>query len=137
MAKPVEPYPHAFRDRRITAGAIAGLAVLGGVAGVQEYKENKLENRPACIDIPVQPGEGPISMTERFEAAGLEPTGKTVVFKSDGSVLSSEEGFPSQKGSTELDRNDTVAVEFANRDACTDPSIGGTPFNEIIEIDKQ
>lgn len=137
MAKPVEPYPHAFRDRRITAGAIAGLAVLGGVEGVQEYKENKLENRPACIDIPVNPGEGSIAMTERFEKAGLEPTGKTVVFGSDGSVRTSESGFPSREGSTELDQHDRVAVEFANRDACTDPSIGGTPFNEIVEIDKR
>lgn len=137
MAKPVEPYPHAFRDRRITAAAIAGLTVLGGVAAVNEIKNNKLENRPACIDIPVKPGEGPIAMTERFEEAGLEPTGKTVVFKSDGRVLSSEDGFPSYEGSTELDQNDRVAVEFANKDACTDPSIGGTPFNEIVEIDKQ
>ena len=131
-----EKYSGQNRDKRMAAATYVGIALLAGGAGVNKYMEsNEKENHKACVNIPVQDGDGPELMLKRFDKANLNQSGQTIVFKADGEVLISEDGFPSKNGSTEFTRNDFVSLELADPEGCVNPLVGGTVSESLIDKD--
>lgn len=128
-----ESYPGEKKDRWTAIAAIAGAALTAGVVGINTVQSHESNKRPACIDIPVRGGDGPVTMLQRFDKAGLEPSGMTVVFKVNGDVLSAENSFPSHNGSSKLAMNDIIGVEHADPIACVDPLVGGRVSAELID----
>jgi len=137
-----EEYPGNGRDKSLLIGAgIVALAATG-MATAGSYQSSELSKRPACIEIPVIDGDGPAVMLKRFEKADpeLNPSGTTYVFRIDNNgeveVKSEDDGFPSHRGSTELDLNSTVAFEHADPDACISPEVGGIVSEKVEFYDK-
>ena len=128
-----EAYPGQFKTRRLGVAVTIGALIGGGLAGIKAVDSHKENQRPACINIPVKSGDSAAILLERVDKAGLDPSGKTVVFRLNGGVIESNSGFPKEKGEVaELHPSEGVAFEHADPVVCVDPVIGGTVSKQII-----